>query len=67
MTEQYERAIADLDAAIALDPDYDSAFYVRGFAYQSIGDCDRANADWNKAIEIDPINEEALMWEDLTC
>src|SRR5260370_40485642 len=49
-----DRAIADYNEAIRLDPKYVSAFVFRGFAYQVKGDYDRAIADYNEAITLDP-------------
>ena len=45
-----ERAIADYDEALRLDPDYDHAYANRGLAYFAKGDFDRAIADYNRAI-----------------
>lgn len=50
----YDRAIADYDQAIRLNPKYGRAFNNRGNAYQSKGDYDHALADYNQSIQIDP-------------
>jgi lipoprotein NlpI len=50
----YDRAIADFDQAIRLDPKMSDAFRERGAAYMDEQDCDRAFADMNKAIELNP-------------
>jgi lipoprotein NlpI len=50
----YDRAIADYDEAIRLDPKYDPAFNNRGAAYLAKGGLDRAIADFNEAIRFDP-------------
>ena len=50
----YDRAIADYDEAIRLDPRYAVAYYNRGVAYCDKGDYDRAIADYNEAIRLDP-------------
>ena len=50
----YDRAIADYDEAIRLDPKYDPAFNNRGAAYLAKGGHDRAIADLNEAIRLDP-------------
>lgn len=54
-----DRAIADYNAAIALDPKYAHAYNNRGGAYMAKGDLDRAMADLNQAIAIDPKYAEA--------
>jgi len=49
------RAIADLDSAIALDPNSSLAFRLRGeLVRHSGGDLDRAVRDFNEAIRLDP-------------
>ena len=47
-----DRAIADLNQAIALDPKLAMAYNNRGIAYAAKGDNDRAVADLNQAIEL---------------
>jgi len=51
---QYDRAIADLDQAIRLDPAYPDAFNNRGVAYSGKGQFERAAADFDQAIRLDP-------------
>ena len=54
---QYKEALKDLQAAIALKPD--SNFYdSRGWIYFSLGDYDKASADAEEAMRLDP----ALTW-----
>ncbi|BCW91087.1 hypothetical protein sos41_42650 [Alphaproteobacteria bacterium SO-S41] len=48
----YEAAIADADAAIALDPNYADAWYYRGYANEELGRIDAARSDFDKAIEL---------------
>ena len=48
------RAIADLDAAIRLDPEYAFAYGGRGFAYIDTGEYRRAIADFTEAIRLNP-------------
>jgi tetratricopeptide (TPR) repeat protein len=50
----HDRAIADYDAAIRLDPKNALPYFNRGFAYQTKGDNDRAIADYDAAIRLDP-------------
>jgi tetratricopeptide (TPR) repeat protein len=52
--QDYNRAIADYDEAIRLDPNYALAFYSRGCAYDRKGDYDRAIKDYDEAIRLNP-------------
>jgi tetratricopeptide (TPR) repeat protein len=51
---EYDRAIADFDASIRLDPANAWTFNNRGSAWYFKGDRDRAIADFDKAIQRDP-------------
>jgi tetratricopeptide (TPR) repeat protein len=55
---QYDRAIADFDKAIGLDPNYAFAYSFRGDAYLKTGQHDRAIADYDRAIELGVEHEE---------
>ncbi len=55
----FERAIADYDAAVALDPGYAYAYYNRGNANRALGRYPLAVDDYDKAIELDPDDDEA--------
>jgi lipoprotein NlpI len=50
----HDRAIADYDAALRLNPRYGDAFHSRGNAWSSKGDPDRAIADFDAAIALNP-------------
>jgi lipoprotein NlpI len=50
----FDRAIADYNEAINLDPKHVSAYNNRGVAYDRKGDFDRAIADYNETINLDP-------------
>jgi tetratricopeptide (TPR) repeat protein len=52
--KEYDRAIADYDQAIRLEPDYAKALYWRGKAKQAKGDVAGGNADVGAAEKIDP-------------
>ena len=49
-----DRAIADFNEAIQLDPKFVYAYYERGNSYKVKGDFERAAADFNEAIRLDP-------------
>jgi tetratricopeptide (TPR) repeat protein len=51
---QYDRAIADFDESIRLDPTSAWTFLNRGNAWYGKGDLDRALADFDQAIRLDP-------------
>ena len=49
-----DRAIADYNEAIRLDPNFAYAYSSRGLAYDHKGDLGRADPDYNQAIRLDP-------------
>ena len=57
----YDRAIADLEQAIRLDPKYRRPIYNRGIAYIDKGDYDRAIADLGKSVRLDPKDPKAYV------
>ena len=50
----YDKAIAHLDRAIKIAPDFAPAYVGRGDAKDAKGDYDGAIADYNRAVELDP-------------
>src|SRR5262245_22952130 len=52
----FDRAIADFDQAIRLQPDSALAYHHRGNAWSGKGELDRALADYEAAIRLDPNN-----------
>lgn len=54
MKKDYDRAIADYDKAIEIDPSYSLAYSLRGLAYAGKGEHDRAIADYDKALLMRP-------------
>ena len=52
--DDHDRAIADYDEAIRLDPNNALALVNRGWSYERKGAYDRAIADYDEAIEADP-------------
>ena len=66
---ELDRAFADLDEAIRLDPTYAWAHNNRGLAWRDKGEFDRAIADLTEAIRLDPKYSAAyynrgLTWRD---
>ena len=57
--QKWEEAIAELDQAIELDPDFASAFVNRGNAYFGLEQYEQAIADYDKAIALDPASAYA--------
>ena len=51
---ELDRAIADFNEAIRLDPKFALAYNNRGLAYRDKGELDRAIADFTEAIRLDP-------------
>lgn len=51
---QYERAMADFDQALRLDPTLADAYFGRGTAHAHLGEFERAIGDFDKAIQFAP-------------
>ncbi len=51
----HDRAIADYDKAIKLNPKHAKAYNNRGITYEVKGDKERAIADYRKALQIQPL------------
>jgi tetratricopeptide (TPR) repeat protein len=58
--KEYDRAIADFNQALLLNPKYAEAFYNRGIAYYDKKEYDRAIADYNQALLLNPKDAEAF-------
>jgi tetratricopeptide (TPR) repeat protein len=54
-----DRAIADYDTSIKLDPKYATAYYNRGNSRRAAGDRDGAVADFQQALKLNPHLEQA--------
>jgi tetratricopeptide (TPR) repeat protein len=52
----FDHAIADLDQAIGIDPQFAGAYYNRGMTYDYKHDYDRAIADFDQALKLNPKN-----------
>jgi tetratricopeptide (TPR) repeat protein len=61
--KDYDRAIADSDQAIQLDPKFGHAYSDRGRAYCDKEDYDRAIADYDQAIQLDPKCARAYVYD----
>lgn len=57
----YRAAIDAFSEAILLDPANDSAFLLRGEAYQHLGDFTSAEADFTRSLELQPDNSRAYL------
>ncbi len=56
----YENALADMDEAIKLQPQYAGFFVNRAFLRYNLDDYFGAMADYDYAIQLDPVNQAAL-------
>jgi tetratricopeptide (TPR) repeat protein len=68
--KDYDRAIADCDQAIRLNPNDALAFQNRGCAWNGKRDYGRAIADFTQAIKLDPnyaLAYQNLAWLQATC
>jgi len=54
-----QEALTALNEAIQIDANFDPAFFYRGNVYSMLNDLDRAAADYRRALEINPRNEQA--------
>ena len=56
---EYDKAVTDFSAVIAVKPDHTWAYTSRGSSYSKLGEHELAIADFNKVLTLDPKNEEA--------
>ena len=56
----YDRAVADLQGALALEPDHADALLQLGTAYEKLGALQQAYDTLSALIRIDPNNAKAL-------
>jgi tetratricopeptide (TPR) repeat protein len=57
--KNYDRAIADYDAALSLDPKFQRAYNNRGAAWRGKGDRARALQDYAEAVRLNPSDATA--------
>jgi tetratricopeptide (TPR) repeat protein len=62
----YDRAIADFDQAVKLEPNSFKAYFERGNVYIQKGDNDRAFADYTQAIRLNPDYASAYVGRGIT-
>lgn len=57
---RYEEAIQSFDKSIEFHPEDAYSYYYRSQAYKALGKKDKANADYKKAVELNPsiVNNE---------
>jgi tetratricopeptide (TPR) repeat protein len=55
-SSEYQRAIADFDRALALDPSYASAYLLRGIAYSSLSAYQHAIENFDRTLALDSRN-----------
>ncbi len=58
--ERLAAALDDFERAIAARPAHANYYLLRGITYHSLGQPDRALADYNQALTLDPANAQAL-------
>jgi protein O-mannosyl-transferase len=60
----FNKAIADFDKAVALDPQYAKAYYNRGSVFYKTGELEKSIIDFRKTISLDPLYYEAYYYLD---
>ncbi len=59
--KDYKGAITDINQALKLKNDYTEAYYVRAICYGELGNIDKAAADFNKVLSMDPNFQDAYV------
>jgi len=57
--KEYQKALADYNRAIQLDPQHALAYNNRGNAYSSLEEYQKAIADYDRALQLDPNDTQA--------
>ncbi|PCJ89611.1 MAG: hypothetical protein COA57_01715 [Flavobacteriales bacterium] len=60
-TEQYQKALKDIEKCLALNPNYQKAYNNAGLAYFHLGKFNLGLKALNKAIELNPKDDEAYL------
>ncbi|MBR6713110.1 MAG: tetratricopeptide repeat protein [Selenomonadaceae bacterium] len=69
--EEYALAVADYSQVINVDPNHQDALYWRAWCYDELGDNEKALADLNRLIELNPnyssgaYNNRGIVYENL--
>lgn len=58
--KNYNEALKNFDNAVKSDPNYFQAVYMRGLCYETLGDIQRAKAEYTRALQINPGYKMAL-------
>jgi tetratricopeptide (TPR) repeat protein len=61
MTEQHDKALNYLNAAVESDPNNYSFYHARGVLFGLGNEYDKAEEEYNKAIELNPENFESIL------
>lgn len=54
---EYRKAIEDFTMVLKIDPLNANAYFNRGSAYDSLGDFDKAIADYTKALSLEAVDK----------
>lgn len=57
---QAETALKEIDEALKIRPDYGQAYNLRGLIYANLGDNGRAESSFQRALQIDPQDADAM-------
>jgi len=60
MQHDFDRAVSDVNKAIALDPRYAFAYFTRAELEQYKGEDEKADADYASAMKLDPKNAKTF-------
>jgi len=65
--DQFDKAIADYNRAVEVNPGFAVAYYNRGTAYYKVGQFYMATSDYKKAIELNPEYGETNDDQEIEC
>ena len=58
---QAAEALPDVEKAVALLPEEENAYLLKGRIHEALGEADRAAADYRQALDLNPFHEEAIL------